>query len=1085
MELMPQLFNAWASSFIAITNVADVFGNAIVPASPLVFQATSVIAKQSPVILESFDISLPPGNAKAFLTFFYSNIIDLTTFDCTDYLFQTDRALTNSSDTLSFTTAQCTLTSSENQRYVTMTVASSLFSSTMIGNDIDQSYLSVNKIGKIRDIYNNTLLPIPSNKALIMGPRVLKASLDMLHGVIWLIFSNPMDLSSMTSISEIGFITSLDKYTQMTYDLQDSTLHAYSTWINTQSYYFMKNPSIHVNESVGVIVLSEDDFNGLKSISVSPTHSSFLIHSRGWLVDEVAGLPLAAIGIRDEFIIDRFIPDTIPPEILTTTLDMGEETLTIVFTEPIDSNSIDLTKFSFQSVRILHENIGATNYYRLTTARSITFPTLTTMVIHLSLLDMKNLKLNSFIAKSQATSYLGIEFGALSDMYHNYLPAIPIYATKRIDNYIPDIISPSIMSFTLNLNLLRPLLFLYFSEPVDVSTLDLTQITFQSRFASQDGVKYQITGGQLLSGNDNVLVIELLESDLINMKLIDGLIRRKQSTYMVTTIALVTDLAGNGLVPNADGHAILCSKYTANTMPSEIIWSSLNMNTGLLQFAFNAPVALKTINVTALTMIAETPSMIVTQIQNNNVTSLNELYQLVPAFTFTRSTRLIVNDPSQLYSMNIAFQISHMDLNAIKSLYPLASARNHVNFIYSTRFLTDWNKLLITPITIPENYHPVPLTEYLPDTIRPTVLSYNLDMDLGLLTLSFSETINPARMKLQQLIIQNTPTRKYGAFISFQNASSSVGSLDEADRLTVTIPVDPTLTFMKFQEIGYQYVSTYLTWNNSFIEDYGGNQVIPVWDASVVGFDPIEPLSLVPDQTPPELLRWYLNRQTMELFMYFDEPIYLQQLSEIFLINSYRSPSYLYAISSNSSFSYEEQNQKLIIQLVNYCQFGSLETIVSITGVVSEQCSNGILPFYQFLNNTLINPLNSTLSLVLGNFSITDASIKKNSIVIPPALMRKEGSPDCSACPSGTFVEKNCTLSADRVCTKCSSCYDQYYEKVSCTPYRDTSCAGNLFSSLCVCVFLIVFFSLLSLSIRKFCPISLHHDQRHCLRALR
>jgi hypothetical protein len=760
--------------------------------------------------------------------------------------------------------------------------------------------------------------------------------------------------------------------------------------------------------------------------------------------------------------------------------------------EPIRKSSIQLNRIALQSVGSLVDNTNVNRYYPLS-ADGVIILSLTRLIVNLTRSDANHIKLEPSLAKNTSTSFVSLEFGAFADMNDNYVSSYPINNAHQVDAYIEDNISPYILSFTMNLNVENPLLILYFSEPMLISSFDLTHLRIQSRWSLHDGVGYQLTGGIVLSDNSEIITIQLLTDDINNMKLISGLIRKKQSTYLVSSASVGTDLAGNPLLPNKDGDALLCDSYIANTFPPRIVYSMLNMNNGKLEMSFNEPIAVKTVNLTSLTLISQVPSSLLQEIftfqESKNYSSIDSLLTAIPSYSLSSSSSLIITDPSALFAMSLIIQLSFYDLNAIKSLYPLASSKETTNFMYSSSLLKNWNDLNIKEITFYPNsfleqdtgvYSPILCNEYLKDVIRPTIEEYHLDMNEGKLILSFSKAINPLTMQLNQLILQNKATRRFGSFISLENATVSLLS---SSIMELTLP-SSSLSFMKYYGIGFSFSSSFLSWNNTFISDFARNEIIPIWDASVVGFSPTIPSNLTVDATSPSLLRWYLNRKTMEVCLYFNEPIVINQLNQLLLVNSYRSESFLYGISGNSTIRYENMNQLAVISLVNYCQNGQLETIVTVVSTII-RCSNDILPFYAYISSTSSLPAPSTLLLTNGVNAVVDKSSKRNSL-IPMYPIRKEGNPgrlfhffysndsffvylDCSSCPVGTFVEKNCTLSADRVCKPCSKCFSSvYYEKSPCTSYQDTSCASKIisfflcFSLFPFCIFFI-FFILFSL----------------------
>merc|ERR1719201_1054077 len=47
---------------------------------------------------------------------------------------------------------------------------------------------------------------------------------------------------------------------------------------------------------------------------------------------------------------------------------------------------------------------------------------------------------------------------------------------------------------------------------------------------------------------------------------------------------------------------------------------------------------------------------------------------------------------------------------------------------------------------------------------------------------------------------------------------------------------------------------------------------------------------------------------------------------------------------------------------------------------------------------------------------------------------------DCSPCPQGSFLSRQCTVLEDRVCTACTRCPYDHFANVECEPDQDTQC---------------------------------------------
>ena len=68
----------------------------------------------------------------------------------------------------------------------------------------------------------------------------------------------------------------------------------------------------------------------------------------------------------------------------------------------------------------------------------------------------------------------------------------------------------------------------------------------------------------------------------------------------------------------------------------------------------------------------------------------------------------------------------------------------------------------------------------------------------------------------------------------------------------------------------------------------------------------------------------------------------------------------------------------------------------------------------------------------------TDLAAAPNPIVAGAYV--KEGSPDCSTCPTAQYVSQNCTHNTDRVCAACTRCGSGTFTRQTCSTYFDATC---------------------------------------------
>ena len=87
---------------------------------------------------------------------------------------------------------------------------------------------------------------------------------------------------------------------------------------------------------------------------------------------------------------------------------------------------------------------------------------------------------------------------------------------------------------------------LLFSETINIETLDLTAVTFQSLFANTEDT-VRLTGGTVPARNTSTIVIQLDQADLDALKLDTAVCAFRGNCYVSITSSFAEDMNGNNL----------------------------------------------------------------------------------------------------------------------------------------------------------------------------------------------------------------------------------------------------------------------------------------------------------------------------------------------------------------------------------------------------------------------------------------------------------------------------------------------------------------------------------------------------------
>ena len=971
------------NTFLGYRHITDLFGNYI---DAVNFTAVSVLVDKTNPVLVAFDLI---GDSSSYLLILhFSDVINITSFTCNDFILRSLNSEATGVSSVQLSDNGCASITSSSSAKISVTLSANLFSGSTIGSSQESTWIQTITNPSTKDIGGNALVNIVVSNSLRSGPRLKRYLIDMNSGIIRLVFSNDIAVSnnSFYDVRSIGFYSDI-----------------------SHSYYYFSNDSRIVpifnelgqNDSIVALHLCDFDLSGLKNMDVGVNGDNlyFIINTGNAFQDE-SGNFIDDIMLEKKFVPYRLIVDSQRPNLLNVTYDAGLEYITLFFDEPISTGTFSPNNFRIQS---RHNSIK--NSYRLTGGYVTSI--LNSVIIQLTAIDAANIKMQNGLAKNESTSYISCIFKSAYDIAGNAFRSIKSSAAFNISNYIADTTQPELTYFSINFD--SGILSLTFTEPVIVSSIDFVSLTFQSRPYSRDGVNYTLTGGIILSNDSSLISIQLLDNDIFSIKYKVGLCRNKASTYITVSNEFVFDTSGNALVPIIDGIALACGAYVGDTTPPYITSISANIDEYYIEFYFSELINLETVDVSSIT-----------------VQSLGS--SLTNSFTLTSGVSKVSQPYDYVYSLSARIILGSTDLNTMKYSYPLLTMYNTFISVQSA-FIKDTFGNEVLYVNSDSALEVLPLTA---DMSRPILISYTLDMNLETIVLVFDEAMLPSSISLGQLIMQTNATRRDGNYTTMENVSFEVGHYSKST--TVQISITDIIIYMKYMNIGLTQRSSLLSWSDKFIADTTDHFISPVWDASVFGnYTPRLPDLYVPDTTSPSLVRWYIDRETYIMYLIFDEPVTLVNVSSInfFKSNSENvivTPGYKFVITEHE---YDSLGINVNLKLEDYCityytlKDGDIVCTTSVYTTINDQSHPS-----------------SALYISLPQSSFQDRAYAPNLInEISGDNLLVEFGPECTLCPSGYFVSKECTSHSDRICSKCSACDDELWTQTSCGEYEDTSCA--------------------------------------------
>ena len=565
---------------------------------------------------------------------------------------------------------------------------------------------------------------------------------------------------------------------------------------------------------------------------------------------------------------DVFIPDITAPELVSVSLDLDQGVLTLFFTEVVveatfSPNDVTLHPSPSSSLTLSQYSIYSRS------------PSGAELVVQLTSSDLNMLKSSSPLSFPSTLS-LSLS-SSLQDVEGNRFSNTSSDNAFLVNSITPDTTSPTITAFNL-FNMENGSLSIEFDEPINVLSLNVTQLSLLNTPSDNAIIIYTLTGGEVSRVDGHLLRVNVLlsRSDRVQLKLLPSSALGEGRTYLTITSTAVRDTSANlneGLSPD---HAIplIVGGYIADTSPASLTGFSLDLNSSILVLTFDDVIAASSINSTALT------------IQSTQHPS--------PPSHITFTTHTITEGGD---SDRVTLLVSLDDRFALQLDLNLATSANTTYISMTSSLGRDIEGRSIVAI-VPSSALQLTGT-FVADTTSPSLSSFSLDMDSGWLSLSLSEPILPSSLDPSQLSLRSNAVAGTASF-----------SLSPTTPL-LSLPPSPTLS-LQFEithsdlnalkaipGLATQSSDTFIAITSQLLTDTNSNLIVAVTTDTAVRVS-----SFTADSTAPELYGFSADlTPASKLYLTFSETVFLRSNSSlqerIQLLNSPSLPTVTIALSSS------------------------------------------------------------------------------------------------------------------------------------------------------------------------------------------
>ena len=337
--------------------------------------------------------------------------------------------------------------------------------------------------------------------------------------------------------------------------------------------------------------------------------------------------------------------------------------------------------------------------------------------------------------------------------------------TVPVGDYIEDLVSPTLVSFSIDMNL--GLLVLNFDEPVNASSIDYTAFTLYSdqvpieieasgNFSQSNGTamdfnmtasgsgsgmgtvitamvpitSYTLTDGTTNSSNGLQITVILTDDDLNSIKRDEILFTSRFTSFLSIIPEAIEDMNGNQAAEVAPFEALQASAYTNDTTPPIVVSFDLDMDMGVLVLSFPETVDVST------TLF----DGIILQRAPNVSLDMNQ-YMLMGGILTMLEDGLVAS-----------IQITLDDLNELKRRR-IALSPNTTWLVLDEAAILDMSDQGVVGIF--NGINALLVNNYTSDRTAPVLEAFDFDLTREILTLSFSETVDVSQFNVTSISFQD------------------------------------------------------------------------------------------------------------------------------------------------------------------------------------------------------------------------------------------------------------------------------------------------------------------------------------------
>ena len=384
-----------------------------------------------------------------------------------------------------------------------------------------------------------------------------------------------------------------------------------------------------------------------------------------------------------------------------------------------------------------------------------------------------------------------------------------------------------------------PSLLFIFSKAVNVSSFDASKLTLQNDHTTTPITLAVTVDGAMVSASADLrqLTFFLSSKDSHAIQPNAELARSINTTYISITSGLVQDLVGLSVVAIPSSDALQAKSYAVDIIAPRVVAFDIDLTLQFIRLSLS-----KIVNVSSFVPQANIV------LQSSATTSIIQ-------FSFSDGTHNISQD-----KLNVTLFFTSSEFNTIMATAGLAKKGVISTFLSLSQ--AAFSDHVGNPVVAIPNSQALLVRDFKDDVRAPVLLSFGIDIQTGVLHLTFNEPVQPSSLIASKLKIQS----------SFSSGLANVSLAAANVSVSISTFVNVTLTSDVLNDIQTNTALCRLL-SNTFLVGAAGF-VKDVFDNSIVAtVTPLQATFVSVDDKGPALVAFNYDNQDGILVLTFSEVV--------------------------------------------------------------------------------------------------------------------------------------------------------------------------------------------------------------------